>query len=428
MTNPLGMDCLPLLRACFRHVRLFPGKVGPNPGNPKLHQGLRGAVILSLALAVAGCNTPTPPLPTKPPSEDSVRVAILTPMTGELATFGETVRNGITLAFDEWNEGGGVNGQFIEWVLEDTRCDPLEARQAAERAVNDLGARFIVGGLCSESAIPIARAVDEQGVLFIGATATHPLVTVDSEGVTRPLVFRASYAYPYQGRAAARFAFDELNARRAAVLTNPSDDFVRSLTDEFMAEFVAGGGQIVTAPIYPPGRPASDSVDAHLETIIGDIAEAAPEVLYVPDAYPVANRVANLVRDQGLDVTLIGSEVWDNGDLDIEALDGAFFTTHYSIETPNAVAEAWKERYLTAFAIEPDTLAALGYDAGNMLASALEGAQNLTPDEVAQGLETVEFEGVTGGWRFDAQHDPLKPVVVVKIEDGDVVFYTTVQP
>ncbi len=381
-------------------------------------------MILLLALTLAACNTPTPPLPTKPPPDASVRVAVLTPMTGELATFGETVRNGITLAFDEWNERGGMNGQFIEWVFEDTRCDPVEARQAAERAINDLGARFIVGGLCSESAIPIARVAGEQGVLFVAATATHPLVTVDSQGITRPSVFRASYAYPYQGRAAARFALDELNARRAAVLSNPSDDFVRSSTDEFIAEFVAGGGQVVAAPTYPQGGPTT----ADFETIIAEIAEAEPEVLYVPDAYPIANQVGKLVQIQELDVTLIGSEVWDNGDLDLEALEGAFFTTHYSLETPNSVAEAWKERYLSAFAVEPDTLAALGYDMGSMLVSALEGADNVSPDEVAQSLETMEFEGVTGGWRFDAQHDPLKPVVMVKIEDGEVIFHTTVRP
>jgi branched-chain amino acid transport system substrate-binding protein len=394
-----------------------------------LHHGLREVLIpLLLALTLAGCNTPTPPLPTKPPAEATVRVAILTPMTGELGTFGETVRNGITLAFDEWNEGGGVNGQFFEWVLEDTRCDPLEARQAAERAINDLGARFIVGGLCSESAIPIARVANEAGVLFVATTATHPLVTVDSEGVTRPLAFRAAYAYPYQGRAAARLALDELNTRRAAVLTNPSDDFVRSLTAEFTAEYLAGGGEVVAESIYPPGGPASDSPDADFETIIADIAKAAPEVLYVPDAYPVANRVGSLVRNRGLNVTLIGSEVWDNGDLDLEALDGAFFTTHYSRETPIPVAEAWEERYLSAYAIEPDTLAALGYDAASLLASAIESEDSLSPHQVARRLETTEFEGITGGWRFGPQHDPLKPVVVVRIEDEDVVFHTTVRP
>lgn len=375
-----------------------------------------------ITLAAPQCNTPTPtPNP-------RVRVAILTPMTGELATFGETVRNGITLAFDERNDRGGVKGQPIEWVLEDTRCDPLEARRAAERAVIERGIHFIVGGLCSEAAIPIARVADEQGALFIAATATHPLVTVDDTGATRSLVFRASYAYPYQGRAAARFALEDLNTRRAAVLINPTDDFVRSLAGEFTAAFVAGGGQMVATLTYPQGGPAGDARDADFGTIIADVARAEPEVLYVPDAYPVANRVGSQVRAQALNVTLIGSDLWDSGALDLEALDGAYFTLHYSRETPNLVAQAWAERYLSAFALEPDALAALGYDAASLLASAAEGADRLSPDAVARELETMEFEGVTGRWHFDAQHNPVKPVVVVRIEGEDVIFHEVVGP
>ena len=402
-------------------------------GNSGHQRGLSGFLVLFVlvgltTLTVTGCATPMPPLPTRPASDGVIRVAILTPMTGELATFGETVRNGITMAFDEWNQQGGVNGQLIEWVLEDTRCDPLEARQAAERAVNEGGAHFIVGGVCSESAIPIARVADEQGALFVTATATHPLVTVDGDGITRPLVFRASYAYPYQGRAAARFALDELNARRAAVLSNPGDDFVRSLADEFTAEFVAGGGQVVASPVYPQGGPTGDSPGTDFGAVIAEVAKATPEVLYVPDAYPVANRVGGLVRAQGLDVALMGSEVWDNSALDLEALEGAYFVLHYSRETPDPAAKAWQERYLSAFAVEPDTLAALGYDAANLLASALEGAGSLSPDQVARRLETMEFEGVTGNWRFDAGHNPLKPVVVVRIDGADIVFSGTSQP
>ncbi len=381
-----------------------------------------------LSLAAVGCNTPMPPLPTSPPAGASVRVAVLTPMTGELATFGETVRNGITLAFDDWNDRGGVNGRFIQWVLEDTRCDPLEARRAAERAVNEGGARFIVGGVCSESAIPIAQVAAERGALFVAATATHPLVTADGAGATRPLVFRASYAYPYQGRAVARFALDELKGRRAAILVNLTDDYVRSLGDEFAAAFVAGGGQVTARPIYsPPGSPGN-SFDAGFEAIIADIARAAPDVIYVPDAYPVANRIAAEVRTQGLEVTLIGSEIWDSGALDLEALDGAYFTLHYSRDNPNPLAQEWRERYLSAFAVEPDTLAALGYDAASLLASAIEGSGSLSPHDAARSLETMEFEGVTGRWRFDARHDPLKPVVVVQIEGGDVVFASAVRP
>ncbi len=382
-------------------------------------------LVVVFSLTAAQCSRPTP---TPGPA---VRVAILTPMTGELATFGETVRNGITLAFDGWNDQGGVNGQRIEWVLEDTRCDPVEARRAAERAVIEQGLHFIVGGVCSEAAIPIASVADEQGALFIATTATHPLVTVDGNGATRSLVFRAAYAYPYQGRAAARFALNELNARRAAVLINPGNDFVRSLGDEFVAAFVAGGGQIVATVTYPQrpapgaaqGGPADTSQDADFGAIITDLAKAGPEVLYVPDAYPVANRVGDEVRAQALDVTLIGSDVWDSGALDLEALDGAYFTLQYSRETPNPMAKTWEEQYLSAFALEPDALAALGYDAASLLASAVKSAGSLSPDVVARRLEAMEFEGVTGRWRFDTQHNPLKPVVVVHVQGGHVVFY-----
>ncbi|UCC88097.1 MAG: ABC transporter substrate-binding protein [Anaerolineales bacterium] len=367
------------------------------------------------------CGTPTPPLPSTPPATGSVPVAVLTPMTGELATFGEIVRNGITLAFDEWNDRGGVNGRPIQWVFEDTLCDPLEAGRAAERAVDQDEARFIVGGLCSEAAIPIARVADERGVLFVAATATHPLVTVDEAGATRSLVFRAGYVYSYQGRAAARFALDELNARRAAVLTNPGDDFVRSVGDEFIETFVAGGGQVVARPIYP-------WPDLDFDAVLTEIAEAGPQVLYAPDAYPVANRVGTQIRARGLDVTLLGSDVWDSGGLDLVALEGAYFTTHYSREAPSPMAKAWREGYLSAFAVEPDTLAALGYDAANLLASAMQDAASLSPNDVARKLETMEFEGVTGRWRFDSRHNPMKPVVMAHIEGGDVAFYDIVQP
>ena len=385
-------------------------------------------LLVIFSLVTAQCGAPTPRLPSTPSGDRPIRVAVLTPMTGELATFGEIVRNGITLAFDEWNERGGVNGQPIQWVLEDTRCDPLEARRAAERVILEQDVRFIVGGVCSESAIPIARVADERGALFISATATHPLVTVDSSGKTRALVFRASYAYPYQGRAAARFALDELGARRAAVLVDPSNDLVRSAADEFSAAFRTGGGQVLATPTYARGMLSGASQGAEFDALVAQAIQMQPDVLYVPDAYPVANRVGSRIQEQDLRPALIGSEVWDNGALNLEALEGAYFTLHYFRENPDPAAEAWQERYVSAFALRPDTLAALGYDAAGLLASAMERADGLSPGAAAHSLEALDYQGVTGSWRFDAQHNPLKPVVVVRIQRGEVVFHTAVRP
>jgi branched-chain amino acid transport system substrate-binding protein len=384
--------------------------------------------LVVLSLVAAQCDASMPPRPTQPSENASIRVAILTPMTGELATFGETVRNGITMALDEWNDRGDLDGRSIAWVLEDTRCDPLEARLAAERVILEQGVRFIVGGVCSEAAVPIAGVAEGHEALFISSTATHPLVTVNSTGATRPTVFRSAYVYPYQGRAAARFALDSLGARRAAVLIDPGDDFVRSLAHEFTAAFAAGGGMVAATLTYSQAGSGGGAQDVDWGTLVADLAGMDPDVLYVPDAYPVANRVGSAVRDQGLDVVLLGSEVWDNGALDLKTLEGAYFTLHYSRETPSPLAAAWEERYLSAFALEPDTLAALGYDAAGLLTAAFASADSATPGEVARTMERMEYEGVTGRWRFDDRHNPLKPVVIVRIQGERVVFHDTVQP
>ena len=372
-------------------------------------------LLVLLSLVAAECGVAMPPLPSGAPStQPVVSVAVLTPMTGELATFGEMVRNGIGLAFDEWNERGGIDGRSIQWTLEDTRCDPAEARQAAERAIAE-GARFIVGGVCSEAAIPIARVADEQGVLFIAAAATHPLVTVDETGATRPMAFRAAYAYPYQGRAAATFALEDLHARRAAVLVDSGDRLQQTTVDQFRAAYVAGGGQVVATLAYT-------STETDLDTWVSQIVDTGATVLYAPVAYPVANRIGAQIQSQGLDVILIGSELWESADIDPAALDGAYFTTHYSPAIPDLAAIAWTERHQSAFAIEPDTLAVLGYDAGNLLAAAIQRSQSLSPPDVSQALETMRYQGAVGRWRFDEQHNPLKEAVVLQIEDGRTRF------
>jgi branched-chain amino acid transport system substrate-binding protein len=376
--------------------------------------------VLSLILT-AGCSTPLPPLPDAGSADQTVvQVGVLTPMTGELATFGKMVRNGAGLAFDEWNERGGVAGQPIRAVLVDAPCDAEKARAAAERAIAG-GVRFLVGGLCSEAAIPIARLADERGALFIAANATHPLVTVDGSGGTRHLAFRAAFAYPYQGRAAARFLLRDLRLNRAAVATNPADPFLRVVADEFRAAFVAGGGVVLTTTTYV-------AQDADFGPFVAAAVGLGVQALYVPDGYSVANRVGSALKAHGLRLTLVGSELWDRRELDLKALDGAYFTAHYSPDTPDQTAQAWAGRYQSAFAVKPDTLAALGYDAANLLATAMQQAEDLSPDQVAVALERLEYGGVTGHWRFDEHHNPRKEAVVLQVKDNGIQFRALVLP
>ena len=375
---------------------------------------LRKGVVWLVAwlLAAAGCAAPTPSLPERAdPDQPTLKVAVLTPMTGELATFGEVVRNAAGLAFDDWNERGGVHGWRLQAVLEDTPCDADKARQVAGRVIAG-GVRFIVGGVCSEAAIPIARLADDNGVLFIATHATHPLVTAGATGAVRRMAFRVAFAYPYQARAVARFLTESIKIRRVAVLSNPADPYVRSLAGEFGAAFTATGGEVVTVTY--------SSVGADFGPLVAEAARSGAPALYVPGGPEVANRVGSALRTQKLDLIIIGSDLWTRRELDLAALEGAYFVAHYSRGGTDPLALAWADRYQSAFAVEPDTLAALGYDAVHVLATAIQEAGGVSPPDVARALERMSYTGVSGRWRFDSLHNPLKEAVMLQVKDGDV--------
>ena len=126
---------------------------------------------LSLLVLASQCNNsaisapPTPVLPATP-TGPSLHIALLSPHSGELATFGRMARNGSIMAFEAWNQKGGILGQPITWSIYDTQCDFDTARAAAQQAIAD-GQTFIIGPVCSEAAIGAATITQDQKVLLI---------------------------------------------------------------------------------------------------------------------------------------------------------------------------------------------------------------------------------------------------------------------
>jgi branched-chain amino acid transport system substrate-binding protein len=376
-------------------------------------------LVLPMLLLAVQCNPPpTPSLPATP-GGPSLRIALLSPISGEMATFGRMTRNGSVMVFDEWNKRGGVLGHHIDWAIYDTPCEFGPAREATQQAIAD-GRTFIIGPTCSEAAIGAATVAETEQVLMISATATHPLVTVDGQGKTRPSVFRAGYVWPWQARVAAQFALNNLQTTQAAILTTPNDDYGAMLADAFTQTFTAQGGKIVWHDTYTPG-------DSGLTGKLTAIAQAGAAVIYLPVDAATANQVGSQLNALGLkNITLIGSDSWDAAGLDRTATNGSYFTTHFTIDNPD-VGE-WANAYKSDFAIEPNTLAALGYDAASLLVNAIEQANSLDPTTVAEILKTGEYTGVTGPIRFDKQHNPIKPVPLVQINQGEIRFVTSIIP
>lgn len=389
---------------------------------------LRGGGLLA-ALALLGlagqCYSSIPPLPATPDGR-VLRVALLTPASGELDTVGRMLRNGIVLAFDEWNRRGGVLDHRLVWTLYDTDCTFETARQATQQVIDD-GLQIIIGPLCSEAAIAAATVAEPANILMISPAATHALVTVNQRAQTRPTIFRVSYGYVWQGQSSARFARDVVGVSKVALFSRPDNSYTTALAGAFAREFMAAGGEIVYRANYK-----ADNADFTAD--LRAIEQAGAELIYLPASASVAHRVAGQLNELGLSkrspgsetgLLLLGSDAWAATELDLALMAGSYFPVHFLAEGRN---QSWVESYKATYAGEPDSLSALGYDAANMVAGAIEQAGSFETAKIAGALEQGTFEAVTGRTTFDSGHNPLKPIPFLHVLDGEILHLASIEP
>jgi branched-chain amino acid transport system substrate-binding protein len=370
-------------------------------------------VISLLVTGIAGAAAPA--------QGEVVKIAIVAPMTGDVSTFGASTRDGAVMAFEEWNEKGGVNGAQIEWVIGDDRCDPQEARNAANKVVDQDGVQFIVGAVCSSASIPISEVANAKGVLQISPTSTNPQVTLDKDGNVKPYTFRACFIDPFQGTVGARFALNTLGSQKAAVLKDVGNDYVKGLAEYFEAAFIEGGGEVAISESYTKD-------DADFSAILSKVADADVDVLYLPDYYNKVSLIANQAKEKGINVAMVGGDGWDSPDLDTAALDGGFFTNHYSADDPRPEVQEFVAKYEARFGAKPDALATLAYDAAQILMSSMNAANSTDPSVVKDAMAAIEFSGVSGTITYDENHNPVKSAVILSVKDGVVGFEATVAP
>ena len=350
-----------------------------------------------------------------------LRIAILAPLSGPVPTFGASMRDGALLAIDEWNERGGVLGMKIVPIVEDGQCTSDPAAKAANKVITQDGVHYIIGEVCSKASIPVSEIATANKVIEISPASTNPAVTVGRNGATKPYIFRACFIDPFQGRVGASFAYDKLGARRAFVMFDPSNNYVRGLAEAFVQTFTLLGGTIA-------GKQDYVATDTDFSPVLDKIQSSSPDVVYLPDYYTIVNLVTRQAKERGVRIPFLGGDGWDSSDLDRMAADGGYFVNHYSEADRRPILQGFLKRYGEKYkddsgkAIVPYAFAALAYDAANILLSSIQKAGSDNTDDVRAALETGTFEAVTGNTTFDAHHNPIKGAVILHVHDGRVEF------
>ncbi len=379
---------------------------------PLLNRGRRLLGVATLLLpALALAAAPATP----------IRIGQFASLTGKEAAFGVAGRKGIELAVAELNAAGGVLGRPIEFLVEDIASKSGESATAVKKLIARDKVVAILGGNASSNSLEAAPFCQAAHVPMIAISSTSPKVTAMGS-----YIFRVCFIDPFQGAVLAQFAGATLHARRAALLTSASAPYSVGLSNVFRERFTAAGGTIVAEQKYTEG-------DKDFRAQLTALRSLHPDVIAATGYYTEAALICQQARALGLDIPIIGGDGWEAPqllELGGAAVEGTYYSTHYSAESPAPEVQGFIHRFQAQRGGEvPDAVAALGYDAMMLLADAMRRAGTTDGPAVRAALAaTKDFPGVTGRTTIDAQRNPSKPAIIVTVRNGRVQFVSAVLP
>ncbi len=364
-------------------------------------------------------------------ADRSLKLGVIAELTGDMPAVGASCRNAAQMAVDEVNAAGGlpIGGERVKLklVVEDNAGKADQSAVAAQKLITQDEVLAIVGPNASRYAIPAAEIAESSNTVLITPWSTNPKTTLDaSTGKPKEYVFRACFIDPFQGGLLARFALENLKARRAAVLYDVASDYNKGIAEVFKASYERLGGKVVAFETYTTG-------DKDFSAQLTKIKDAKPEVIFLPNYYSEVPLQVQQAKRLGIDVPFIGSDSWGSDELlklGGADLNGYFFSTHYSADNAAPAARKFLENYEKTYGAKPDDVAALTYDAFGLLFGAIQSAGKADREAVRAALSTLsEYRGVTGDMQFRADsRDPVKSAVILQIQDGKFRFYANASP
>ena len=352
-------------------------------------------------------------------SGDVIRIGHYGSMTGATATFGTSTDEGIRLALDEINGGPGVLGKKVECRTEDDQGKPTEAVNAVEKLINRDKVVAVLGEVASSNSLAAAPVCQSAGIPMLTPASTNPKVTQ-----TGDLIFRSCFIDPFQGGVMAKFALNDLKAKKFAVLYDVNSDYSQGLRQFFTEEVKRGGGTIVADEAY-------SQTDVDFRGQLTKIKNAAPDAIYCPGYYTQVGAICRQAKELGISAPLLGGDGWDSDklyEIGGETVNDNYFTNHYSIEEQRPEVQKFVADYRKKYnGKTPDAMAILGYDAMKLMADAIGRAGSTDGRKIADALaSTKNFPGASGAITIDADRNAQKPIVVLKVEGGKTVFIDSV--
>ena len=342
---------------------------------------------------------------------EPLNIGIYLPLTGNLASEGQSVLHGIKIAHQLRPQ---VLGREVALKVADTHSDLATAADAVFTLIEKKNVKALIGEVTSGPTLAGSFHAERRGIPMITPTATSPMVTRGKR-----YVFQTCAIDEDQASLAARLARSRIKAGTAALVCDLSQESSVGLVASFKQAFTRAGGRIVAETCCKAG-------DRDFTAQVGRINAADPDVVYAPISSTECALLARQARLMGARMPIVaGHKAQDPGLIAWggQAVEKLWFTTPFH---EGSICTERGKKFLTAYERETGSSPQAGHvmaaEAYFMLIDAIERAGSAAPARIREALSSArDCEGLFGTMCMRANGSACRPVFVGQVKNGRFV-------
>lgn len=332
-----------------------------------------------------------------------IKLGIITPMTGQLASEGQDMENAVKLAIGAVNAGGGVNGDTIVTVTADDACDPQQGVTAASKLVSE-NVTAIVGGYCSGAVLPTLKIYGDAGIPFviIGANSTK---LVDGNPGN---AFMINSTGDMQATTAVEL-FKKNGYKKVAVV-DEGDAYSSDLAKLTSEAFAKDGGEVVAKETTTAG-------EQDYSAVVTKIKSSGADAVFWTAYHAGGALLTKQLRQAGFQGGIVlgdGNNSPEYLEIAGSAGEGVYLLSPPTVDLLSGAGD-FKAKYKEAYGRDAGAYAALSNDAGNLIADAITRAKSTDHKAIIEALAASDYKGLAGEIKFTDKHtlqsSNFRPVV-----------------
>ncbi len=355
---------------------------------------------------VAACTVPTTLLQgcNSPPS--TIKIGVAQPLSGNLATLGQDMLNGVTLAVEELNRDKfNIKGKLVtfEVVAVDDRANAQTGVEVAQKLVDD-GVVAVIGHLNSGVSIAAAPVYAAKNIAQL-AISTNPKYTE----LGFPTTFRLVANDTLQAKAIGSYSASQFPATRYAT-QDDGTPYGKDLAVGAATQLKAAGKEVVLHGAFDDKTTQFDDFaqklkDANVEVLVSTVSD-----------FQLVAVIESLKKIGYTKITIVGADTVKTPDMikGANGIAGLYVTSPILEPREFPAGAAFLEKYRAKFKTNPAYGGHYTYDAMYVLAAAIKRSETAKPEAIVQALRKLDgYAPVTGSMKWNEKGEQRYGVIGV---------------